>query len=76
MDGIEVSLLKWDDVWGVAGPFIIMGITTIILGILFIVIVNLMSKGLLREIVKVLAIITIVAGALLSLSIASNIWSN
>ncbi|SEN53906.1 hypothetical protein SAMN04488134_101310 [Amphibacillus marinus] len=56
------------------GPFIIMRITIIVLGIVFITILRLMSKGVLRELIEILAIIVIVAGALLSLQIGANIW--
>ncbi|UOQ85682.1 hypothetical protein [Gracilibacillus salinarum] len=76
MDNLEVNLFNWNSLWDVAGPFIIMGITAVVLGIVFMIIINLIPRGILREIVRILAIVAIIGGSLLSLQIAANIWSH
>lgn len=76
MDGIEFDLFNLNDMWEAAGPIIIMGITAVVLGIIVLIIINLIPKGILRELFRVLAIVIVIGGSLLSLQIAGNIWSS
>ncbi|WP_186579765.1 hypothetical protein [Aquibacillus kalidii] len=70
----EIALFEWSQIWEVAGPFIIMGIAALIIGIIFLIIISAMPKGLMKELVRILAILSVIGGSLLALYIASQIW--
>ncbi len=68
----EIELINFQEMWEVIGPFIIMGITIVVLGLIAAVSIGKKSIGSIGKI----AIGFIVVGAFVSLFITSDIWGN
>jgi glucan phosphoethanolaminetransferase (alkaline phosphatase superfamily) len=60
-----------NELWTVAGPIIIMGIVALVIGIICVVVLYRIPKGLGRDLFRVLSIILVVGGAWGSVYIAS-----
>lgn len=71
-----MGIWNWSQAWEVAGPFFIMGFVALALGFISLIILKVLPNGLIRDIVRALAIFVIIGGALLSLQIASQFWAN
>ncbi|WP_153465086.1 hypothetical protein [Sediminibacillus terrae] len=70
----EVELFDWSQLWEVTGPFIIMGITAVVLCVIALIVISVIPKGIVKELVRVIAIVCVLGGSVLSLYIASQIW--
>lgn len=71
-----MGIWNWSQAWEVAGPFFIMGIVALAIGVIALITLKVLPNGLIREIVRALALFVIIGGALLSLQIASRFWAN
>ncbi len=60
--------------WEAADPIIIMAISAIILGILGLLVLSIIPKGVFKELFKVLVIVIILGGSFISLRIVATIW--
>lgn len=68
----EIQIINVNEIWEVTGPFIIMGIVIIVLGLIASITIGRKNIGSFGKI----AIGLIVIGAFVSLYITSDIWGN
>ncbi|MCM3618736.1 hypothetical protein M3936_14185 [Sutcliffiella horikoshii] len=72
----EIKLFETNQVWDSIGPLIVSGGSVLVLGIIVIIFLNSMEKGVKRNLLSVAAIVGIIGLFFLSLISAADIWAN
>ncbi|EFV78967.1 hypothetical protein HMPREF1013_00851 [Bacillus sp. 2_A_57_CT2] len=72
----EIQIINFNEIWEVAGPFIItIGVILIMLTIAFIILGS-MSKGVTKELTRVSLIVSIILVTIISFQVTSFIWGH
>ncbi|MGX2959468.1 hypothetical protein JNUCC23_09390 [Peribacillus sp. JNUCC 23] len=74
MSFIELFLLS--DIWNIAGPLIITAISILATGIVSIIILKSIPKGLLKEVIRIFLMVAIVGITLGTLYISAEVWGS
>ena len=70
----EIKLFDWDKVWVTTGPFIIAFLILILAIGVFSIFFGRMRRGLLKDVIGILAIVALAALTLGSIQVAAFIW--
>ncbi|KMY49879.1 hypothetical protein [Peribacillus loiseleuriae] len=68
------ELFSLSEIWEIAGPLIITAISTLVTGIVSIIILKSIPKGLIKEVIRIFLVVAIVGITLGTLYISAGIW--
>ncbi|KZZ82521.1 hypothetical protein AS29_020740 [Bacillus sp. SJS] len=71
----DFQLVNFDMIWQAAGPLIITAVTVLVIAVIALIGLSKIQGGLRKDLARIVCILVVIFGAIVSLYVSSNLWS-